>query len=393
MSAVAPQRPVRVVIADDNAAVSALIARSFAGVPEIDLLAAARGGRECVAAVDQHDPDVVVLDLVMPDMDGLGVLDRVRSRHPELPVIMFSNFTRIGSREAAEAFAHGATECLAKPSFVSATPDDAQSALKRLAERVVVLGRAERKRLKRDAVDAGGLPTSGANAVPTLPTSARRGKRAAAPGPIEALVIGSSTGGPEALVTMLGGLPADLPVPVLVAQHMPPGFTESLAARLDLQVPMKVAEAVGGERPRPGEVWLAPGGRHLEVRTGPDGGPQLLVHDGPRVQFCRPSVDVLVASAVAHYGGNLAVIILTGMGADGTEGCRLVKEAGGVVLVQDEASSVVWGMPGSVWQAGLADNIHALTTLPLAFLARLRDRSRGAEEARGSSPADDRSAR
>jgi two-component system chemotaxis response regulator CheB len=168
-------------------------------------------------------------------------------------------------------------------------------------------------------------------------------------------------------------------VPVFVAQHMPPGFTESLAARLDLQVPLKVAEAAGGEQPRPGEVWLAPGGRHLEIRTGPDGEPQLLVHDGPRVHFCRPSVDILLASAVAHYGGNLATVILTGMGADGTEGCRLVREAGGVVLVQDEATSVVWGMPGSVWQAGYADNIHALTTLPLAVLSRLKDRARGAK--------------
>jgi two-component system chemotaxis response regulator CheB len=367
MTAVATQqRPVRVVIADDNATVTSIIARSFAGVPDIDLLASARGGRECVAAVERLDPDVLVLDLVMPDMDGLGVLDRVRLRHPEMPVIMFSNFTRIGSREAAEAFAHGATECLAKPSFVSASPDDAQTALRRLAERVVALGRAERRRVR--------LESTAAPAV-SLPAAPRAVRRTHGVGPIEALVIGSSTGGPEALVTMLGGLPADLPVPIIVAQHMPPGFTESLAARLDLQVPLKVAEAAGGERPGPGEVWLAPGGRHLEVRTGPDGGPVLVVHDGPRVHFCRPSVDVLLASAVAHWGGGVAVIILTGMGADGTDGCRLVRDAGGLVLVQDEASSVVWGMPGSVWQAGLADNIHALSTLPLAFLSRLRDRA------------------
>jgi two-component system chemotaxis response regulator CheB len=211
------------------------------------------------------------------------------------------------------------------------------------------------------------LPGRAAAPAPVLPVPAPRTGPRAKPA---VLVIGSSTGGPEALAKVLPALPASLPVPVLLVQHMPPVFTTQFAQRLDRLSPLRVVEAVDGTPLVPGTVHLAPGDRHLVVRTTPRGQVTALTADPPE-NFCRPAVDPLFRSAVAAYGGAVLGVVLTGMGADGRAGAGEIRAAGGTVLVQDQATSVVWGMPGAVAQAGYADEVLPLDRVAEAIAGHL----------------------
>lgn len=348
---------IRVLVVDDSALVRRLILAALAEATDIEVVDTARDGIDAIEKVDALNPDVVTLDVEMPRLDGLGALAEIRARHPRLPVIMFSTLTERGASATLEALSRGASDYVTKPSNTGSVAEGLASVRDQLVPRIRAL--AGMRRLAPAARPA--------RSPETAPV--RRPARPA--GPVEALLIGCSTGGPDALARVVAQLPASLDVPVLVVQHMPPVFTAMLAQRLDKISPLTVREAAAGDVPRAGEVLVAPGDWHLRVRPHA-GGVQVALDQGPQENFCRPAVDVLFRSAVETYGGRCVAAVLTGMGQDGLAGAQLLATAGAPIYVQDEATSVVWGMPGAVANAGLATQILPIERIPAALAAAVR---------------------
>jgi two-component system, chemotaxis family, protein-glutamate methylesterase/glutaminase len=357
------ERPIRVLAADDSAVMRGIMRHLFlthggslkSDLPRMELCGVARDGVECLDAVRQLKPDVLVLDLEMPRLNGLEVLERLRRESPALPVIMCSSHTEHGARSTLEALARGASDYVMKPmeqkDFASALLSLAQQ----LLPRVAVLAKGARK-----AQGAGQSDHVRAGIT-----------RASADAAIELVVIGLSTGGPSALEQMLPKLPVNFPVPVMIVQHMPKLFTGPLAERLNKCCSLRVEQAYDGAVIRPGTAWLAPGDSHMEVADGVLGigedvrrRGRVKLHQREPMNHCRPSVDYLFLSAARMYGPGTLALMMTGMGSDGLDGAKAVHKSGGVVLAQDEATSAVWGMPGRVVEAGIAR-----ATLPLEALA------------------------
>jgi two-component system chemotaxis response regulator CheB len=370
------EQPLRVLAADDSAVMREIMRKLFemheedrlSRLPSMELCGTAQDGVECMDAVARLKPDVLVLDLEMPRLNGLDVLERLREVNPGLPVIMCSSHTERGARSTLEALARGAADYVMKPS----EQRDLAAALQSLAEQLLPKIAALTKGRRRKSDETAAQTTQ----------SAKRGEPAGRKdAPIEVVVIGLSTGGPSALEQMLPRLPSSFPVPVLIVQHMPKLFTGALAERLDKCCALRVRQAYDGDAILPGTVWLAPGDSHMEVaarRVGFDvadanargRGARVRLHQQEPLNHCRPSVDYLFHSAARLYGASVLALMMTGMGADGLGGARAVHEAGGMVLAQDEATSAVWGMPGRVAEAGIANAV-----LPLAAIAgELRQR-------------------
>jgi two-component system, chemotaxis family, protein-glutamate methylesterase/glutaminase len=349
---------IRVLVVDDSALIRRLISTALSEADDIEIVATARDGLEAVDLVDQLQPDVVTLDIEMPNLDGLGALQRIREKHRRLPVIMFSTLTERGAAATLEALSRGASDYVTKPSNTGSVAEGLASVRDQLVPRIRALAASVRPSLR---------------AATAVPAPVRRTTPVAKPaaGLPQVLLIGCSTGGPDALATLLADLPADLGVPVLVVQHMPPVFTTMLAQRLDRISALSVREAVDGDVPRAGTVLLAPGDFHMHV-LGSAGGVRLRLDQGPQENFCRPAVDVLFRTAAQVYGGRVVATVLTGMGHDGLEGVRALSAKGARVLVQDEATSVVWGMPGAVSAAGLADETLPLTEMTRRMVAAVR---------------------
>lgn len=342
---------IRVLVVDDSALVRRLVTTSLGLDPEIEVVGIAQNGKEAIAKVAELAPDAVTLDIEMPVLDGLGALAAIRRDHPRLPVIMFSTLTEKGATKTLEALSLGASDFVTKPSNTTSMEASMASVREQLIPKIKALTAVRRlasgsTRTRRADAPVAATPVVTAT---TPPTDLRP----------EVLLVGCSTGGPDALSRVLEELPGTLPVPVLVVQHMPPLFTTMFAERLDRVSALSVREAGDGEEVRAGEVLIAPGGLHLTV-TESAGSVRTALVDGPPENFCKPAVDTLFRSAASVYGGRAAALILTGMGADGLEGCRLLASKGARILVQDEATSVVWGMPGAVAGAGLAHDVLAL---------------------------------
>ncbi|WP_183094871.1 protein-glutamate methylesterase/protein-glutamine glutaminase [Nocardioides stalactiti] len=355
---------IRVLVVDDSAVVRRLVTTALGEADDIEVAGVARDGLEAIDQVNALVPDVVILDIEMPRLDGLGAVVAIREDHPRLPIIMFSTLTERGATATLEALSRGASDYVTKPSnSVGGVTEGITAVREQLVPRIRAL--AGRRRL---AAGLGPRPA----VVRTAPPAPE--PRRTASGPPEVLLIGSSTGGPDALAQVLPALPGSLPVPVLVVQHMPPVFTAMLAQRLDRECALTVREAVDGEVVRAGEVLIAPGDFHLRVVRAVDGSVVTRLDQGPQENFCRPAVDVLFRSAHEVYGGRALATVLTGMGQDGLEGCRPLAASGARVLVQDEASSVVWGMPGAVSIAGLADETLPLGDIAMRITAGLRPR-------------------
>lgn len=356
--------PIRVLPVDDSVVVRRAIAELLGGAADVEVQRAAQSGAIALQRIRECAPDVVLLDVEMPEMSGLQTLAEIRRLHPRLPVIMFSASTDRGSSTTVEALALGASDYLVKPTSLGggaaapATRDE-------LLRKVRALGR----------------PWSGAAALSSCPAASPRRPGRLLRGPVDALAIGCSTGGPNALTAVLAELPADLPVPVLIVQHMPPMFTGLLAERLDKGCALTVREAVDGARLAAGDVWLAPGGKHMVVERRAQGVFVRLTEEPPE-NSCRPAVDPLFRSVVRAYGAKVLGVVLTGMGQDGLRGCEAIVEAGGQVLAQDEATSVVWGMPGAVASEGLADAVLPLGGIA-AEISRRVAAGRRAEDPRG----------
>jgi two-component system chemotaxis response regulator CheB len=341
----------RILLVDDAVVIRRLVADVLNRDPALEVVGTAASGRIALAKIPQVNPDLVTLDMEMPEMDGLETLAEIRKTYPKLPVIMFSTLTARGAAATLDALRLGANDYVTKPANVGSVA----VAIERVREELIPKIKAFCAKI------IGPVPTvRPAWTPPSAPTTAAAPRRTHR---VDLLVIGCSTGGPNALAALVPELPADLPVPVLIVQHMPPVFTRSLSERLDAQAKIAVKEAAQGDTVETGHAYLAPGDYHLEV-VRQSLRPVLRTHQGPPENSCRPAADVLFRSAVQTYGPGVLGVVLTGMGQDGLRGCELIREAGGQVVVQDEATSIVWGMPGFVARAGLADRI-----LPLEQIA------------------------
>ena len=338
---------IRVLVVDDAVVMRRLLSKVLEEDDEITVVTAANG-RIGLAKLVQNSPDAVVLDIEMPELDGLGTLRELRKTHPNLPVIMFSTLTERGASATLEAMSLGASDYVTKPANVGSVNES----MERVRAELIPKLRALCGRRRPDpTIATAPRPTAPPRPAPARPTAPRQ--------PVDIVAIGSSTGGPNALHEVIAALPGTLQVPVVITQHMPPVFTRLLAERLDATCALEVREAAGGEVLRPGTVWIAPGDRHLVVRrSGSE--VELALDDGPPENSCRPSVDVMFRSVARAFGGRSLAVVLTGMGADGQRGAEVLREAGTEIVAQDEATSVVWGMPGSVVRAGLADEIVPL---------------------------------
>ena len=348
----------RVLVVDDSVVVRRLVSKALEAEGEVEVVGVAADGKIALVNIERLHPDVVILDVAMPVMDGLTALAEIRQRWPGLPVIMFSTLTTRGAEVTLDALALGASDYVLKPSG-----GDAQSSMAtiraELLPRIAALLPAAREAKERTP------------RIPQRPSRAT-GTVARASGPaqrVDLIAIGVSTGGPTALAELIPSLPGTLPVPIAIVQHMPPMFTKILAERLDHKSALRVLEATDGDRLKPGTVSVAPGDLHMAIAARDR--EVLHVYDGPHENSCRPSVDPLFRTVAERYGANALGIVMTGMGSDGLRGAEHLAAAGGRLIVQDEASSVVWGMPGFVWRAGLADAAVPLANLRAEILRRV----------------------
>lgn len=365
-SSVAANRRIRVMLVDDAVVVRGLFARWVESEPDLDVVATLRTGREAVNQFERVDPDVVVLDVDMPDLDGIAALPLLLEKKRDLVVIMASTLTRRNAEISLKALSLGAADYIPKPG--SNRELSASTAFRReLIEKIRQLG--QRARRLRGGLASSRVATEAKSApsiVPQIgeevtPPPALRPMPAAAP---RVLLIGSSTGGPQALNALIAEIGSVLQrVPILITQHMPPTFTAVLAEHLARIGKCPVREASDGEEIKSGNVYLAPGGKHMKVARR-DGTAVIAIEDGPLVNFCKPAVDPMFASAAEVWGNKTLALVLTGMGSDGLAGAKAIVAAGGHVFAQDEATSVVWGMPGQVTNAGLCSAV-----LPLPEIA------------------------
>ncbi len=327
--------PVRILVVDDSVVARRVISDILDGEENIEVVGSAANGRIALAKIPRLKPDLITLDVEMPEMDGLETLSRIRADFPGIKVVMLSSLTRQGGLATVESLFRGASDYVTKASQME-SPDAARAFLReQLVPKINAL--------------FGVLDSS-------PPARHKRAPIKKVSAPIALVAIGVSTGGPNALRTVLETIPSDFETPIVIVQHMPPDFTRSLAERLDTLCRIRVFEGRTGAPLNPGTAWVAPGDRHMEV-TRSDDGATLVTRFGPMENSCRPSVDVLLRSVVQHYGPATLAVILTGMGQDGLAGCRDIVRTGGRVLAQDENTSVVWGMPGQVVRAGLAQSV------------------------------------
>jgi len=359
-------------VCDDSVVIRRAITRMLEQDPGIEVVARVANGRAAVEELGRQPVEIVILDIEMPVMDGMSALPLLLRADPDLRVIMASTLTTRGADIAMKALRLGASDYIPKP---GATAIADESFARDLIAKVHGLARLRRRGAGRPRI-VGPEPGGNSTAAPQAdrPSSASPRLVQLRPPPAQSprlLAIGSSTGGPQALFTLVAALGADLAVPVVLTQHMPPSFTPLLADHLARLGAAPCVEARDGEPLRPGCIHLAPGDRHLLVERAA-GGLRARLSDAPAENFCRPSVDPMLRSAAAATGGRTLVMMLTGMGQDGLAGTRDIVAAGGAALAQDEDTSVVWGMPGAIALAGLCHRVLPLTQLAPAARDLLR---------------------
>ena len=360
---------IRVLIVDDSAVVRRIIMSTLLKHAEIEVVGTSANGLEAIEDIKRTKPDLVTLDIEMPKMDGLAALKEIRSFDRHLPIIMFSTLTHRGAEATLDALMLGASDYVAKPTSLNDSAEAFRVLEESLIPKIKQLGAKKTNAPTFPRAQSAAVAAPVPNGVSTADPAARL--RAA---PVEALCIGVSTGGPAALMQLFTDWKVPLPLPVLIVQHMPPKFPELLASRLSTLGAVPAVEATDGQVIEPGHAYLAPGGRHMEVHRNVLGKVTIRLNDHPPECSCRPSVDVLFRSAAKVYGNRLLAMVLTGMGNDGVAGAAQIVLEGGKVLAQDEASCVIWGMPGAVVNANLADKVLPLGELSEEVVARLQRR-------------------
>lgn len=345
------QDKVRVLVVDDSLIYRKVIRDVLAAMPNVEVVGSAGNGKAAIEKITQLQPDMLTLDFEMPELDGLGVLRWMKQQKCRSKAVMISALTTEGAEATMQALHEGAFDFVVKPSGndVHHNQEQLATALRAHVHAIQILL-------------AGSAAIQAAKLEPTIVAPRRPPATRILPGQrrIAIIGIGVSTGGPDALRTMLPMLPGDLPVPVVIVQHMPPVFTKSLAQSLDKLCKLKVMEGEEGQVVQPGQVVIAPGGRHTKIVKNHLGLPMILLTDDPPVQSCRPSVDYLFNSLADTFGHQTLSVIMTGMGYDGADGSRRLHQLGGPVIVQNEATCVVFGMPRKPVEEGFADAVVPL---------------------------------
>ena len=350
-------RKIRVLVVDDSTVIRRLLTDALSSDPAIEVAGIAANGKIALAKIPQLNPDIITLDMEMPEMDGITTLVEVRKLYPKLPVIMFSTLTSKGAEATIDALSKGANDYVCKPANVGSV----NAAIANVKFELIPKVKTFCPWTSPPPAPIQLLPiarTQPTGLSPSFLTTLNKSRN----GKIDIVAIGVSTGGPNALQNIIPLLPEDLPVPIVLVQHMPALFTKHLAQRLDGLSSLKVVEATAGETINPGGVWIAPGDFHMTLKR--DGtAVKVELSKGTPENSCRPAVDVLFRSVAELYGPNVLSVVLTGMGQDGARGCDTIREAGGHTLIQDEATSIVWGMPGAVFKLGLANKILPLNKI------------------------------
>lgn len=341
----------RILLCDDSVVIRMLLKKALSSESTVEVIGTAENGVSCLRKIELLNPDLVVLDVEMPQMDGLETLVEIRKKWSRLPVVMFSTLTERGGVTTIEALTRGASDYVAKPANVGDVAEGIRRVQQELLPKIQALCGVKARRAAKVAARP-------AKATPARASAVTRSGRLRPP---EVVVIGSSTGGPNALAEVVPLLPRKLAVPVLIVQHMPPLFTKLLAERLNNASPFPVREAHDGARLNPGEVWIAPGDHHMVISNRHK--PVIELNQDPPENSCRPAVDPLFRSVAKLWGPDVLAVVMTGMGSDGREGSRAIRAAGGFVIAQDQATSVVWGMPGAVVEADLAHRVLPLQQL------------------------------
>jgi two-component system, chemotaxis family, protein-glutamate methylesterase/glutaminase len=344
---------VRVLIVDDSVVIRKILSDTLSADPAIEVVGSAHDGKIALAKLPLCNPDVVTLDVEMPVMNGLEALAEIRKLYPTLPVIMFSTLTERGAAATLDALALGASDYATKPSNMGSPAAAIDAVRQELIPKIKALCETVEHRPS--------APFRQTVKIPPRPRAPRR---------IDIVAIGTSTGGPNALAEVFPAIPRDFPVPIVTVQHMPPIFTRLLAERLTSHSQIPIEEGRAGQRLFAGHGWIAPGNFHMTVQR--EGADTILgVNQDPPEHSCRPAVDVLFRSVAKTYGSSALAVVMTGMGSDGVLGAKQIREAGGEVIIQDEASSVVWGMPGLTYASGQADAVYPLAQLGHEIVRRV----------------------
>ena len=384
--------PIRVLVTDDSVVLRRLITDVLSGDPEIEVVGTAVNGKNALDKLPQLKPDIMTLDIEMPIMDGLQTLVEVRKTNKKLPIIMFSTLTERGAGATLDALERGASDYVTKPANVGSVSESMEAVRSQLIPKIKSLtGRMPAAPARARPAFGGAPPPSapGRLAVPGVGGPAQAsapgvsGTAARPTGRVDVVAIGISTGGPDALTQVVSALPGGFPVPIVVTQHMPPVFTQLFAQRLDAKSKLRVVEAKNGELLEPGKILIAPGDWHMRLVKKPSGA-GVALDQGPQENYCRPAVVPMFRSVAEVYGGNVLSVIMTGMGSDGYRGAEHILHAGGSLIVQDEATSVVWGMPGAAVHAGLPCDILPLGKIAEAITSRVNARAGGATNARSA---------
>jgi len=348
-----PGQKIRVLVVDDSVVIRRLVCHALEEDPGLEVVGVAANGRVALSRILQVNPDVITLDIEMPEMDGLQMLRELRRHDRAIPVVMFSTMTERGASATFEALSLGADDYVTKASNAGSLDVSLANLRQELVPKI--------RQFFQIAHPEGELRPAAASGPPHLvaPSPFRAKRRAVA--------IGVSTGGPAALAKVVPQFPAGFPLPVFIVQHMPPLFTRLLAERLDTLTPLAVREGVDGEIAKPGHIYIAPGDQHMRLLNSSQG-PTVTLDQTAPLNSCRPAVDALFSSLAEVYGPAVVAAVLTGMGHDGMSGAERLAARGAYVLAQDEETSVVWGMPGSVVTAGVANQILPLESIVPAIL-------------------------
>jgi two-component system chemotaxis response regulator CheB len=361
------KNPLRVLVVDDTVVYRKTVSDVLAEIPGVEVVGTANNGRIAMMKIASLKPDLITLDIEMPEMNGLDVLRALKTEAPDVGAIVLSTLTHKGGELTIKALELGAFDYITKPETGSI--EESKRTIKKILELLLrsFSRHLEMKKILRGANYGKAYPADELTGQPDLRTSrysATASTRALRKTKAEIVGIGISTGGPKALSEMMPRIPANINVPILIVQHMPPMFTSSLAKSLNARCAIEVKEAEDGEVIRPNVAFIAPGGKQMKVVAGADGLSRIIrITDDPPENSCKPSVDYLFRSIAEHYVGRSAGVIMTGMGSDGTLGLRLMKKNGSFIIAQDEPSCVVFGMPKKPIDEGIVDIIAPLDRL------------------------------